>query len=214
MPRNWEAIAAASDGDYTELEFQQALYQLVTQQCLYARFNQQSVAYRLISRYRQEFQEAVALMGLRLKVVDVQNYCFVTQDVAKGQAMDIRETTFVLTLRQLYHVRATASDLNSGREATVTLVELQEAFKSLTGKELDMRRASLETLMRTPQRQGLAKIVDPEPGDVQPFAILLLPGIAEIISEYAVNRFGAALKASLSAGAEIKGQDDTEEAQS
>lgn len=34
---------------------------------------------------------------------------------------------------------------------------------------------------------------------MQPHAILILPGIAEILSEQAIGRFGAALKASMPA---------------
>jgi hypothetical protein len=33
--------------------------------------------------------------------------------------------------------------------------------------------------------------------DAQPYVVEILPGIAEVLSEYAISRFGAALKASL-----------------
>ena len=44
-------------------------------------------------------------------------------------------------------------------------------------------------------RHGLARAADAPDGDPQPFVILIFPGIAEALSEYALNRFGADLKA-------------------
>lgn len=199
MPRNWESIAEGTEGDYVVTDFQQALHQLVTQQCLYARFQHQSVAYRLISAFRNEFQEAVALQGLRLGFKDKLQFCFVTQEVTKPQLMDKKETQFLLALRHAYHLHATAGDLNELGEAHVGLVEFQEGHKALTGQDIDVRTKVLEPLLKMAQRQGLARLVDTEDGDVQPYAILILPGIAEILSEQAIGRFGAALKASMPA---------------
>lgn len=199
MPRNWESIAEGTDGDYVVTDFQQALHQLVTQQCLYARFLHQSVAYRLISAFRTEFQEVVALQGLRLGFKEKHQFCFVTQEVTKPQLMDKRDTQFLLALRHAYHLHATSGDLNELGEAHVGLVEFQEGHKALTGQDIDVRTKVLEPLLKMAQRQGLAKLINTEEDDVQPHAILILPGIAEILSEQAIGRFGAALKASMPA---------------
>jgi hypothetical protein len=211
MPRNWEALAKSTEDEYEVADFQQALYQLVTQQCLYVRFMHQSVAYRLISRFRNEFKEATDLMGLNLFFVDRLNYCYVTQDIAKPQPMDIRETMFLLTLRHLYHVHATAGDLTPEEDAVITLVELQERYKALTGRDLDMKTKNIEQLLKVAQRQGLARDTRPEEGDVQPFAIAILPAIAEILSEYAIDRFGAALRARLPSNTEATERPAAEE---
>lgn len=197
MPRKWNEVAESTEGDYIVADFQHALYQLVTQQCLYARFPNQSVAYRLISEFRAEFQEAVELMGLRLGFKDKHQFCFVTQEVVKPQLMDKRETQFLLALRQCYHLHATSGDLNELGEAMVGLVEFQEGHKALTGQDIDVRTSAMEPLLRVTKRQGLALSTKTQEGDAQPFAILILPGIAEILSEQAIGRFGAALKASL-----------------
>lgn len=199
MPRNWEAAAEASDGVYTVEDFQQALYQLVTQQCLYQRFPRQAVAYRLISRYRNEFSEAADLMGLKLGFNDRYSLCYVRQDVAKPQPMDLAETLFLLTLRQIYHLRASAGDLAPEGAAVISLPELQESYKLLTGRELDSRPNALDPLLKVARRSGLARTLESEEGDAQPYTVAILPGIAEVLSEHAVNRFGAALKASLPA---------------
>lgn len=199
MPRNWLSLAESTDGDYVVADFQQALHQLVTQQCLYARFLHQSVAYRLICAFRDDFQDAVALQGLRLGFKDKHQFCFVTQEVTKPQLMDKKDTQFLLALRQVYHLHATSGDLNELGEAHVGLVEFQEGYKALTGQDIDVRTKSIEPLCKMAYRQGLARLVDTQDGDVQPHAILILPGIAEILSEQAIGRFGAALKASMPA---------------
>jgi hypothetical protein len=195
MPRNWETLADGSEGDYTVEDFQQALYQLVTQQCLYQRFPRQAVAYRLISRYRNEFSEAADLMGLKLGFNDRHSLCHVRQDVAKPQPMDLAETLFLLTLRQIYHQRS--ADQTPEGDVVVSLPELQESYKLLTGRDLDSRPNALDPLLKVARRSGLARQLDADGDDAQPYTVAILPGIADVLSEHAVNRFGAALKASL-----------------
>ena len=197
MPRNWESLAQSSEGIYQVQDFQQALYQLVTQQCLYLRHPSQAVAYRLISRYRNEFKDAADLMGLKLGFSDRLSFCFVIQDVAKAQAMDLKETLFLLTLRQIYHVHASAGDLGADGVTAVGLPELQESYKLLTGRSLETSRGAMDALLRTARRQGLARQADGGMDDAQPYVVEILPGIAEVLSEHAISRFGAALKASL-----------------
>lgn len=197
MPRTWESLAQNTDGDYVVDDFKQAFYQLVTQQCLYARFVQQGVAYRLISRYRTEFKEAADLLGLQLAFNDRLEYCYVNQAVARHSLMDLQETMFLLVLRHVYHLHASAGDLTPEGDAVVSIPELQEMYKGLTGRDLETRTQVLKAQVKSAQRNGLARLADADDGDGQPFAIAILPGIADVLSEHAVNRFGAHLKASL-----------------
>lgn len=197
MPRTWENLAQTTEGDYVVDDFKQAFYQLVTQQCLYARFVQQSVAYRLISRYRAEFKEAADLLGLQLSFNDRLEYCYVNQAVARHMPMDLQETMFLLVLRHTYHLHASAGDLTPEGDAIVSIPEIQETYKGLTGRDLETRTQVLKAQVKAAQRNGLARLADADDGDGQPFAIAILPGIADVLSEHAVNRFGAHLKASL-----------------
>jgi hypothetical protein len=197
MPRTWESLAQNSDGDYVVDDFKQALYQLVTQQCLYARFVHQGVAYRLISKYRTEFKEASDLLGLQLAFNDRLEYCYVNQAVARHLPMDLLETMFLLVLRHTYHLHASAGDLTPEGDAVISIPELQEIYKGLTGRDLETRTQVLKAQVKSAQRNGLARLADADDGDGQPFAIAILPGIADVLSEHAVNRFGAHLKASL-----------------
>lgn len=197
MPRTWDSLAQNTDGDYVVDDFKQAFYQLVTQQCLYARFVQQGVAYRLISKFRTEFKEAADLLGLQLAFNDRLEYCYVNQTVARHSPMDLQETMFLLVLRHAYHLHASAGDLTPEGDAVISIPELQETYKGLTGRDLDTRTQVLRSQVKSAQRNGLARLADASDGDGQPFAIAILPGIADVLSEHAVNRFGAHLKASL-----------------
>lgn len=195
--RSWQALADSTDGDYQVDDFKKAFYQLVVQQCLYARFAHQSVAYRLITRFRKEFKEAAELLGLSLSVNDRLEYCYVLQDVARHTPMDLQDTMLLLVLRHAYHLRASAGDLTTDGDAVISIPELQETYKGLTNRDLDTKTQQLKAMFKMTQRHGLARLVDAAEGDVQPFAVCVLPGIADVLSEYAVGRFGAHLKASL-----------------
>ena len=197
MPRTWESLTQSTDGDYVVDDFKQAFYQLVTQQCLYARFVQQGVAFRLISRYRTEFKEAADLLGLQLAFNDRLEYCYVNQAVARHSPLDLQETMFLLVLRHAYHLHASAGDLTPEGDAVISIPELQETYKGLTGRDLETRTQVLKAQLKSAQRNGLARTADADDGDGQPFAIAILPEIADVLSEHAVNRFGAHLKASL-----------------
>lgn len=195
MPRNWIGLAEASNGDYEVEDFQRALYQLNAEQCLYARFPHQSVAYRLISRYRVEFTEAALLSGNVLEFRDRQEYCYITNSVAKLSQMTLAETTFALTLRYGYHVHASAGNLSELGEAVIELPELAEMHKAVSGRELDLAARNLDSLMALARRSGLARKEETPEGDPQPYAVAVLPGIADVLGEHVVGRFGAQIKA-------------------
>src|SRR5690606_34702414 len=113
MPRNWVDLAKEEGCLYSVDDFKQALYQLVTSQVLYARFRDQSVSYRIISDHRKDFAEAADLMGLTLIFKDDKQYCLVRQETTKARPMDLTETRFLLTLRQLYHTLASRGAVNA-----------------------------------------------------------------------------------------------------
>lgn len=190
MPRNWSALAQNSNGIYTENDFKQAFYQLVCSQALYAREMHHSVAYALIARYRAEFEEAADLLGLQLRFNDNYRYCYVVPYAAKHQQLDTTETLLMLVLRRLYHDRALSGDLYAG-EAVVTIDELVAAYQASTQRELPKTAVDLRDLILHMRRYGIAKPGKPAEGDAQPFTVVILPAINDILSESALSRLGA-----------------------
>lgn len=198
MPRNWDAIAEAGDCIYKPDDFRRAMYQIVCQQCLYLRNPKQAVAYRLIAQYKSHFVEALDLMGLKLIHNAVREYCVVTQSVARHQPMTLHQTLFLLALRQAYHVRANAGDLTPMGDAHYSIPDFEELYRELTGRDLQATgMPALRDALREAQRHGLAREEKAPEGDPQPFVIAILPGIADVLDEEAINRFGANLKAML-----------------
>lgn len=198
MPRNWRSLADASNGIYEVDDFKQALYQLIVHQCLYSRFNQQSTAFRIISAHRRDFEEAVELMGLRLGFNERLEFCYVVPEVVKHTPLDTQDTLFLLVLRQLFHLRGSAGELSDEGDAVVGIEELVATYRSMTGRTLETKNQSLlKGLVKVASRCGLARLIDAPEDDPQPFAIAILPAIAEVLSEHAVNRFGTHLKSSL-----------------
>lgn len=195
--RTWESLAQSSEGLYVPDDFRHAFYQLVVQQALYLRQMHQAVAYRLICAYRTEFKEAAEMLGLRLAFNDRFEYCYVVQDSGRFAPMNLQETMLLLVLRQAYHQRASAGDLTTDGDAIISIPELQELHKQLTTRDIEAGSQALRAQLKDAQRHGLAKPVDAPDGDVQPFSVAIMPAIADILSEHAVARFGANLKASL-----------------
>lgn len=213
MPRNWEALANAPDCIYQTDDFKRAMYQIVCQQCLYLRNQTQAVSYRLISEFRTEISEALDLMGLKLRFNDEREFCCVIQSVARYQAMTLHETLFLLVLRQAYHLRASVGDLNTYGDAIYSIPELEELYAEMTGRDLNAKGApSLRDALKATQQHGIAREEKSPEDDPQPYVIAILPGIAEILDENAVNRFGANLKASL-VGLDMESDDEEASAQ-
>jgi Domain of unknown function (DUF4194) len=197
MPKNWTAVAERSEGLYTVDLCKQAFHQLLTHQCLYRRFQHQVSAYRLISANRPEFEEAVELAGYRLYFKDNYEFCYIVPDVAKHTLLDLQQTIFLLVLRRLYHEHGSIGDLTTEGDAVVTAAELATTYMEMCGRPLEKGQGAIKALIKTAWTNGLARDIEAADDDPQPFAVAILPGIAEVLSEHTVGRFGASLKASL-----------------
>jgi Domain of unknown function (DUF4194) len=198
MPRNWNALAENSEGVYSTDDFKRAFFQLLTSQCLYLRFTQHVTSYRIISNYRREFEEASELAGLLLRFNDRLEYCYLLPQNVKATLLDKQETVFLLVLRQLYHMHGTVGQLTPEGDAIVSVEELIATYQSIADTPLDNRhQGAIKMQVKLATRRGLARMVDPPDGDPQPFAVAILPAIADILSEHAVGRFGAHLKSAL-----------------
>lgn len=213
MPKNWNAVADRSEGLYTVDLCKQAFHQLLTHQCLYRRFQHQVTAYRLISANRPEFEEAAELAGYRLYFKDRHEFCCIVPDIAKHTLLDLQQTIFLLVLRRLYHEHASIGDLTPEGDAVVTATELAATYMEMCGRPLEKGQGVIKALIKTAWGNGLARDIEAAEDDPQPFAVAILPGIAEVLSEHTVGRFGASLKSSLAvAGIEFRQNEESVEA--
>lgn len=209
MPRTWEKLANADELYNSESEYQLAAYQLVTAQVLYEQDPSQRVAYHLIRRYPGEFKEAVSLLGMELIVNDDYRYCAAVPREARKVYLPLQDTLLILVLRQLFHERAMKGELEAGR-ALITIEELKAHYTQGTGRVLPQAVVELREALDPLRRYGLARLVDTEPGDVQPFNIAIQPAIEELVNEAAVSKLGAYQVARNSEAAERQTEDDHE----
>lgn len=203
MPRTWASVVD-SQKIYTEDDFKQALYQLVCSQVLYEREHQHAVSYGIIAQYRGEFREATDLLGLRLEHSDNYRFFYVIPYTAKQPLLDTTETLLMLVLRRMYHDKALVGEISAG-EVVVSLDELLSAYRASSKRELPNTVGELKDLITGLRRYGVAKPGKPPEGDAQPFTIVILPAIAEILNDAALGRLGAYQQAAVDAATEEGG---------
>lgn len=188
-PRIWERLAD-DQNIYTAEDFANALYQIITEQVLYHSNQNQRVAYNIIKDHLTVYKEAAAIAGCELYASP--DYAFVAA-VPRGQRkvmVSRADTLMILVLRKLYHERMRRGELEKG-SAVVTIEELQATYKALTSFDLDASQTELRETIRRLKRFGMAKEQKVEEGDIQPFNIEILPGIAYLVNEATMQRLAA-----------------------
>lgn len=190
MARFWDRIAE-DNAVYLAGDFASAMYQLITEQALYYHNRDQRNAYNIVKTAIPHFKEAASICGCELHVSD--DYAFVAA-IPKGvrrNPISRADTLLALVLRKLYQERMTAAELLDTGSAIVTIEELQDTYRSLTGLELPVSTTELRDTIRRMKRYGLAKEQKAEEDDIQPFNIEMLPGIVVLLSDVAMQRLAA-----------------------
>ncbi|ROH86417.1 DUF4194 domain-containing protein [Stagnimonas aquatica] len=205
MPKTWDDLADASTL-YAPEDFKAAAYQAVTEQILYSRNPGQRVSYELIARYRSQFREAMALLGIELRFIDEHRFVAAIPHHAKRVALPKQQTLLCLTFRQVYD-----DQMRSGRGqagcAHLTVEELFTAYKAIARKDdLPNTSIALKDVLKPLQRFGLIRFGEPPPNSPQPFSIEILPGIAEVVSEMTTARLASAYSGSAPDAEETAGQ--------
>lgn len=211
MPVTWDRIAEKEDF-YTASDFQQAAYQLITEQVLYESAQTQRKAFQIVQRHLGAFKEAVALFGLELFVNQSYRYCYAVPKDVRQSPLSLEDTLLILVLRQLYHDRAGKGDLDTDGRAVLEIEDLKQAYKGATGRELPTGSIELREKIQGLRRFGVARAIDPAPGSIQPFDVCIMPGIEELVNETAVSRLGAylvAVSAESAAGNGREADDET-----
>lgn len=194
MPITWDKVAQ-DDEVYRDVnDYKQAAYQLVTEQILYESNPAQRKSYRLARRHYNQFKEALALLGLDLFHNESYRFLYTVPREIRQVAVSLDETLLILVLRQLYHERASKGELEEGR-AIVAIEDLHQAFSSSTKRELPSTAVDLRSMIHQLRRYGIARTRDAEEGSLQPFDVVILPGIADVVNEAAVSKLGAYLTA-------------------
>jgi len=183
-PTSWPSTASPTCAPQ---DFERAAYRLVTEQVLYASDRRSRNAYHLVETWLGDFTSALEPLGIRLERNAHFRYIVALPAHAEGVAVSLNETLLALVLRQRYDQAMRRGEVEEHGEVTVELPDLQEAWPALTGRPMP-EIGTLRDLLRTARRWALCREEECEPGDLQPFRIVVRPAIVEIIGPQWLQR--------------------------
>ena len=187
MKRSWNVLSQLSNGIHAVADFERAAYRLVTEQVLYASDRGARTAYHLVEDHFDDYVAALAPLGIRLERNAHYRYVVALPAHAEGVPVTLEETLLLLVLRQRYDEAARQGDIEELGEVVVELPELQEAYQALIARPMP-EVGTLRALARTARRWGVARLVDSEPDDPQPFHLRVRPAIVDIVGETWLQR--------------------------
>lgn len=187
MKRSWNVLSQLSNGIHTVADFERAAYRLVTEQVLYASDRGTRTAYHLVEDHFDDYVAALAPLGIRLERNAHYRYVVALPAHAEGVPVTLEETLLLLVLRQRYDAAARQGNIEELGEVVVELPELQEAYQALIARPMP-EVGTLRALARTARRWGVARLVDSEPDDPQPFHLRVRPAIVDIVGETWLQR--------------------------
>ena len=187
MKRSWNTLSQQSGGLYAVQDFERAAYRLVVEQVLYAGDRNTRLAYHLVEDHFDDFVAALAPLGIRLERNAHHRYIVALPAHGEGVPVSLAETLLLLVLRQRYDEAMRQGMVEDEGVVTVELPDLQEAYQALAGRAMpDV--GSLRELARTLRRWGVARLVESEGDDPQPFHLQVRPAIVDIVGEQWLQR--------------------------
>ena len=194
MSQFWEDIAERSMGQHTPQELEATAYRLITEQVLYYADRHSKTAYWMVERYEREFKRALEPLGVGVDVNRQKRYVYALPRHPKAGTASAAQTLLALVLRAIYDESARIGQFTDDGEVVCDLVELDEKYRLMTGRELPAK-GELEALLMTMKRWGIARRSDEhvsdaidEPSSTQPYAVLIRPAIVDVLGEAALQR--------------------------
>lgn len=189
----WTDAAEATKNVVTEDDFEAAANRLVTEQVLYAADRGSKVAYGLIRDFERDFKRALEPLGYIVRVNTQLRYVCAIPKHAKASTITVDQTLLALVLRKIFDEETRAGHHDENGEVACDLVTLEVKYKQTTdGREL-ATGGKLAALMQWMRRWGIARVEDEEHsqlgyGGIQPYTVIIRPGIAEVLGEAALAR--------------------------
>jgi hypothetical protein len=160
MPFTSDDLFNATDlPEKTRREVPRVMNRLLGQTFLYQDQEGDKEDYYLIYRHRDVFAALFAAVGFTLihddyhrifQVVSEFSYC------RKRYKLD--ESLMIVVLRKLYEEQG--ERLSLAKDPVVTVGEIREEYRTITGKERDLGIGQYDTLMRRMRALGLLDVVD------------------------------------------------------
>lgn len=150
----------------TRREIPRVLNRLLGQTFLYQDDEAGKEDYYLVHRHRAAFTELLNVAGFILLHDD---YHRIFQAVSNfgycRQRFKLDESLMIVVLRKLYEEQV--EQLSLAADPVVTVGEIREEYRTITGKERDLGIGQYETIMRNLRRLGLIEPLDGRTLDVR-----------------------------------------------
>jgi hypothetical protein len=122
--------------------------------------------YYLIHRHREVFATLLAMAGFTLLHDDYHRIFQVVSDFGYcRRRYKLDESLMIVVLRKLYEEHS--EKLSLANDPVVTIGEIREEYRTITGKERTLGIVQYEEIMRRMRRLGLIELVDGRSLDVR-----------------------------------------------
>jgi hypothetical protein len=139
---------------------------LLGQTFLYQDVDTDKDDYYFVHRHRSVFTALLAAAGFTLLHDDYHRIFQVVSDFSYcRQRFKLDESLMMVVLRKLYEEQA--EQLNLAADPVVTVGEVREEYRTITGKERDLGIGQYEAIMRSLRRLGLVEPLDNRSLDVR-----------------------------------------------
>ncbi len=159
-------LEAADLPEKTRRELPRVMNRLLGQTFLYQDVESDKEDYYLVQRHRAIFAALLAVAGFTLLHDDYHRIFQVVSDFSYcRQRYKLDESLMMVVLRKLYEEQA--DRLNLAADPVVTIGEVREEYRTITGKERDLGIGQYEAIMRNLRRLGLVEPLDDRSLDVR-----------------------------------------------
>ncbi|MEW5958225.1 MAG: DUF4194 domain-containing protein [Chloroflexota bacterium] len=139
---------------------------LLGQTFLYQDVDTDKDDYYFVHRHRAIFTALCSVAGFTLLHDDYHRIFQLVSDFSYcRQRYKLDESLMIVVLRKLYEEQA--DRLNLATDPVVTVGEIREEYRTITGKERDLGVGQYETIMRSLRRLGLVEPLDGRSLDVR-----------------------------------------------
>src|SRR3990172_3292909 len=147
-------------------EIPRLVNRLLGQTFLYQDKDEDKDDYYFVHRHRAVFEDLVGLAGFSLLHDDYHRIFQVVSDYSYCRAhYKLDETLMIVVLRKLYEEHVERLSLAS--DPVVTIGEVREEYRTITGKERDLGVVQYETLLHRLKAMGLIDTLDGRTIDVR-----------------------------------------------
>jgi hypothetical protein len=161
-----QALESAGLPERTRKDVPRIVNRLLGQTFLYQDVDADKEDYYTVSRHRQAFDGVLALVGFTLLHDDYHRVFQVVSEYGYCRArFRLDETLIIIVLRKLYEEQA--EQLRLAADPVVTVGEVREEYRTITGKERDLGVMQYEQILRRLRKLGLIDTLDGRTIDVR-----------------------------------------------